>query len=242
MKNKVFIGILVIIFICSILVSNAVCANQMVTDSYSFTIIEDLIAPQTISSLSVSDSTHNSVTLAWTAPGDDGSTGTATNYDLRYSTSPINDSNWSSATQVSGEPSPAVAGSAENMTINGLAAETTYYFAINATDDNSNVSGFSNIANVTTSAVPDTTPPYTVGHIPAKNATDVAKDTNIVVHVKDDGAGVDISTIIMRVEGNVVTPTITGTPADYTLTYVPSSDFDNQQLVNVEVEAQDLAN
>ena len=61
------------------------------------------------------------------------------------------------------------------------------------------------------------------------------------MHVKDDGAGVDINTIVMRVNGQVVSPTITGTPADYTLTYEPPADFDYGQSVSIEVEASDLA-
>ena len=91
------------------------------------------------------------------------------------------------------------------------------------------------------SAVEDTTPPYTSGHNPAKNATGVAKDTNIEVHIKDDGSGVDQSSIVMAVEGNQVTPTITGTPADYTLTYNPSADFDHDQVVDITIDASDLA-
>jgi hypothetical protein len=88
---------------------------------------------------------------------------------------------------------------------------------------------------------PDTIPPYTSNHNPAKNATNVAKDTNIIVHIKDDGDGVDQSSIAMKVEGVVISPTITGTPADYTLTYNPPADFSYNQAVNVTIDAQDLA-
>ena len=89
--------------------------------------------------------------------------------------------------------------------------------------------------------VADTTPPYTDGHDPAKGATDVTPDTNIVVHVKDDGKGVDQNTIVMTVGGITVTPTtITGTPADYTLTYDPPTDFDYGQVVGVTIDAADL--
>ncbi|MFZ2071785.1 MAG: disaggregatase related repeat-containing protein [Halobacteriota archaeon] len=92
-----------------------------------------------------------------------------------------------------------------------------------------------------TPAGPDITSPYTSGHNPAKNATGVAKDTNIVVHIKDDGDGVDQSSIVMKVEGTTVTPTITGTANDYTLTYDPASDFSYSQVVDVTIDAQDLA-
>jgi len=87
----------------------------------------------------------------------------------------------------------------------------------------------------------DTTSPYTSGHNPAKDATDVAIDSNIVVHVLDDGTGVNQATIVMTVEGTVVAPVITGTSADYTLTYDPPADFSYLQVVDVTVEADDLA-
>ena len=181
------------------------------------------------------------MTLGWTASGDDGSTGTATSYELRYSTAVINDGNWSSATEVTGEPTPSVAGSSESLILSGLGAETTYYFAIKTQDENSNVSGLSNIATVTTQAVPDVAAPYINGHAPAQGAAGVVKDIDIVVHVMDDGAGVDISTIVMKVNGATVSPTITGTSADYTLTYSPGSDFANDEVVTVTIEASDLA-
>ncbi len=87
----------------------------------------------------------------------------------------------------------------------------------------------------------DVTPPYTTGHSPAKGATGVSPATNIIVHVRDDGAGVDQSSLRMTVEGNTVTPVITGGPSDYTLTYNPPSDFTYSQVVNVTVDARDRA-
>jgi hypothetical protein len=88
----------------------------------------------------------------------------------------------------------------------------------------------------------DTTPPYTSGWKPAKGATDVSANTKIVVHVRDDGEGVDFSTIKMTVQGGQVSPTITGTPADYTVTYDPSANFQPGQVIAVTVAAKDLAN
>ena len=87
---------------------------------------------------------------------------------------------------------------------------------------------------------PDTTPPYTEGHNPAKGAIDVPPDTNIVVHVKDSGTGVDQNTIVMKVDGMEVTPARTGDKYDYTLTYDPLTDFDYGQVVGVTVDAADL--
>jgi hypothetical protein len=93
--------------------------------------------------------------------------------------------------------------------------------------------------NAVTTTV-DTTPPSTSGHDPASGATGVSIDTNITVHVLDDGTGVNISTIVMTVNGTVVTPVVTGAPDDYTLVYDPTEDFGYDQLINVIINASDL--
>jgi hypothetical protein len=87
----------------------------------------------------------------------------------------------------------------------------------------------------------DTSPPYLAGHDPAPNATGVFADTNITVHVRDNGAGVDNNTITMKVNGADVTPVITGAGHDYMLMYDPPTDFDLAEVVNVSVNASDLA-
>ena len=87
---------------------------------------------------------------------------------------------------------------------------------------------------------PDNTPPYTEGYNPLPNQENVEANTNIVVHVKDDIRGVDINTIVMKVNGSIVIPVVTGTPADYTLTYDPPSNFVFNSTVTVTVDADDL--
>ena len=94
--------------------------------------------------------TGSSIQLSWTAPGDDGAVGTATTYDVRYSTSTIIEGNWASATLATGEPSPQVAGSAESFTVTGLSASTTYYFAIKTSDEIPNWSAISNVPSAAT--------------------------------------------------------------------------------------------
>src|SRR5688572_14314573 len=122
----------------------------------------DVTAPAAVS-LSLSAATSSSVLVSWTAPGDDGSTGTAAAYDLRYSTSAITDANFASATQVSGEPTPAVAGTAQTMTVTGLNANTAYFFAMKSKDEVPNVSVLSNIPTLSTSvATGDVTAPAAV--------------------------------------------------------------------------------
>jgi len=85
----------------------------------------------------------------------------------------------------------------------------------------------------------DGTPPYADGCDPAAGATNVAVNANVVLHVKDDGNGVDRGTIVVTLDGLQVTPAIKGTPTDYTVTYNPPSDFDYGQTVAVTVNAKD---
>ncbi len=111
----------------------------------------DETPPDAISDLSAGSPTGSSITLNWTAVGDDGSTGRASVYDIRYSTSPIaDDTDFSNATQVSGAPTPALAGTPETFVVNGLSPTTTYYFRIKVSDEAGNTSALSNSANATT--------------------------------------------------------------------------------------------
>lgn len=119
----------------------------------------DATAPATIADLTVTGTTGTSISVRWTAPGDNGTTGTAATYDVRYSTSTITSSNWSGALQATGEPAPAVAGTSQSFTISGLSGSRTYYVAIKTTDDAGNISVLSNVVNATTT---DTVPPAPV--------------------------------------------------------------------------------
>ena len=113
--------------------------------------------------------TPNSITISWTSPGDDGNSGTAAQYDIRYSLSTITDANWNAASQVSGEPTPASAGSAEEFEVFGLQPSTTYYFAIKTADEVPNWSTLSNIAVKTTD--PEDSPPGLVADLSIGSAT-----------------------------------------------------------------------
>ncbi len=123
----------------------------------------DTTAPAAVSNLATGAATTSSIVVTWTAPGDDNNTGTATTYDLRYSTSLITSGNFDSATAVTGEPTPSVAGSSETKTVTGLSASTTYYFALKTADEVPNTSTISNVPSGTTSATPDTTAPNMTG-------------------------------------------------------------------------------
>ena len=68
----------------------------------------DTISPDAVTDLRVESVTGSAVTLAWTAPGDDRDTGTASKYDIRYSRDPITEGNWGAGTQATTEPEPSL--------------------------------------------------------------------------------------------------------------------------------------
>jgi hypothetical protein len=131
-------------------------AGNYNTDDYTITFsvrASDTTTPATVSNLSVSNITQTSVDLTWTSPGDDGNTGTAASYDIRYSTSDITRANWFSATQASGEPVPLVAGTFQSFTVVGLSPATTYYFVIKTKDEANNWSDLSNVVSAKTQSL-----------------------------------------------------------------------------------------
>ncbi|MCL4706715.1 Ig-like domain-containing protein [bacterium] len=113
----------------------------------------DNTPPAFVTNLSATNVTSATADLRWTAPGDDGNTGTARSYDLRYSTSNITESNFDSATQVSGLGNPKPAGSIETFTVGGLQSGTRYYFALKTVDEIGNKSSLSNVLTVTTTTL-----------------------------------------------------------------------------------------
>lgn len=120
----------------------------------------DDVPPGSIGDLATSDPGSNTMVLSWTATGDDGTTGTASFYQVRYSTSPIDESTFASASRAGNEPQPLPVGTGQSMEVRGLSHGTTYYFAIKAYDEFGNPGPISNLATGTT------LPPPTVSASP----------------------------------------------------------------------------
>jgi parallel beta-helix repeat protein len=133
----------------------------------------DCTPPGAVTDLIVTGTTSDSATVTWKAPGDDGNVGTATTYDIRYSTSEITETNWDSAIQCLGEPVPNPAGTTETYTVTDLSPGTTYYFALKTADEVPNWSPLSNVVSVTITppsisltaplAIKPSSPPYYTG-------------------------------------------------------------------------------
>lgn len=97
----------------------------------------------------------NSCSLSWTAPGDDGTTGTAAQFDLRFGTSPITVGNWNSFARFT-TASPQAPGTKQSAVMTGLTPSTTYHFNIRTADEVPNWSSASNAAQYATASVRST--------------------------------------------------------------------------------------
>lgn len=181
----------------SVAESIKICASSSgITSALSDTITvsapADTTAPAAVTDLATGAVTSSSIALSWTAPGDDNNTGTATTYDVRYSTSAINSENFDSAIQATGEPAPSIAGSSETFTITGLSANTTYFFAIKTSDEVPNTSAISNVPSGTTSAAGDTTAPAAITDLALSGAA--ASSINLSWTAPGDDGNTDTAT------------------------------------------------
>lgn len=159
------------------------------------------------------------VVLSWTAPGDDGSIGRASMYDIRWRSTDIVGTDtlswWNGANQVVGEPPPGNAGATDSMSIPNLVVGTTYYFVIRAADEVPNWSGFSNVASVTVQPCDAPTN--------APSSLAAAEDTSAVDVVLDwsgtpTPSNPSVSVRIYRATGGgafALRSTLAGTPTTY---------------------------
>lgn len=86
---------------------------------------------------------RTSIMVAWNAPGDDGSTGQADEYHLRYSTSPFTESNFETNGSPATASAPAASGTGECASIDGLISCTNFYVALKTRDHAGNWSAIS---------------------------------------------------------------------------------------------------
>ena len=110
------------------------------------------LTPAAITDLTVLEKTHNKAVLQWTAPGRDGAEGTASKYEIRYSTQEITGENFEEAARVSAVPFPKAGGAVQQVEVPQLEGDTTYYFAIKTYNEIPNESPLSNVASGKTDA------------------------------------------------------------------------------------------
>jgi subtilisin family serine protease len=122
-------------------------------NAYKVLLNADGAPPARVTNLAIADTGSTALGLAWTAPGDDSTAGTAAVYDLRTSPLPIDATNFAMASPIV-LPPPHVGGSAEIAEVSGLAFNTHYHFALRAIDDFGNPGPVSNDVSATTLGIP----------------------------------------------------------------------------------------
>ena len=108
-------------------------------------------APAAVTDLRVTATTDTSVAFAWTATGDDGTTGRPQSYAVRGALQPLDETSFVTAPLQRVVGATVDAGGTETVVFTGLAPATRYWFALKATDDENNPSLLSNVVAVQTS-------------------------------------------------------------------------------------------
>jgi hypothetical protein len=117
------------------------------------TILPDTQPPASVSDLAIGTVTSASIQLRWTAPADAGGVlGNVASYDVRRSTTPIDDASFASATPVAGAPVPGTPGTPDSVLVTGLTEGVTYYFALKSRDFSNNESAISNVVSAVTTS------------------------------------------------------------------------------------------
>jgi hypothetical protein len=203
--------------------SSVNCHNNITTPDWYTTGGASDTTPPTATTISATPGTNiGEIDLGWTATGDDGITGTATYYDIRYSTTSGQASN---GTHVSGEPPPAANGTGESMTVGNLTPATLYYFAINIGDEAGNWSGWS--AETSNTVTSDTQRPSDVTGF---TAADAMTDASVILswNAATDNVGV----VAYDITGDA-TASVTGT------SYVVTTGLTNDVPASFNIVARD---
>jgi MYXO-CTERM domain-containing protein len=96
----------------------------------------DSLAPAAATSATVVDAQPTSATVEFTAPGDDGTTGTVSGYEVRYRVGfELDDSTFPSATPYARMIDIAAAGETQTLVLDDLAPATPYVVGIRAYDN-----------------------------------------------------------------------------------------------------------
>jgi subtilisin family serine protease/DNA-binding beta-propeller fold protein YncE len=96
---------------------------------------EDPTPPGRIADLRVQEVSSNSVTLRWTAPGDDGEAGRASSYEVRYAPEEAGSAAGAAGAVFANRLVPGPAGSEETLEVEGLDFARAYSFVVRGLDE-----------------------------------------------------------------------------------------------------------
>ncbi len=108
----------------------------------------DIVAPGAVGDLAAAPGAFpGEIRLTWTAPGDDGTSGTASAYVIKVAPTAITAGTFDAVADLDrwiGEPLPAAGGTPETLFVFGLDPDSTYFFALKAQHEVPNTSAVSN--------------------------------------------------------------------------------------------------
>jgi hypothetical protein len=122
----------------------------------------DIIRPHPVQDLTAIAGAASTVTLAFTASGDDGDVGQAALYEMRYARYPADPERWNTWQRLQPAQAPRSGGSPDTVTVGNLVADAAYAFRLRCADEAGNWSEPSNVAIASACEQLDTTAPAPV--------------------------------------------------------------------------------
>lgn len=123
------------------------CRPTCFLSIYGQQVLFDGVTPAAVANLAVDATGRISLRLGWTAPGDDGTSGSTAGYDVRRSLTNITTlAQFYAADPVTGVPLPP-AGEHVCVEVDSLVKCKWYFFAVRARDEANNWSAMSNVAS-----------------------------------------------------------------------------------------------
>jgi hypothetical protein len=134
------------------------------------TAVTPSFTPATVRDLRVTAVGETTLTLTWSATGNDDNIGRPTYYDVRACLTRIDPQAWAHAPYRVLHDATVDGGGVESVVFSGLPRDTTLYVALRAYDDEGFFSNVSNMAIATTHATPPPPPgPFGIGLAPMGN-------------------------------------------------------------------------
>jgi hypothetical protein len=125
--------------------------------------------------------------------------------------------------------------------VNGLDAGVPYFFRVTALDYNGNESGYSETVEAVSAEGEDENPPYLTDMNPSPGSTGISPFTTVYLEIRDDMTGVNLESIQLHINGQEVTPWITGSPLLAKVEYVPPAPPGWGSSHQIEISAFDQA-
>ena len=212
---------------------------SLISNNASGELLQDTTPPAQVTDLSAT-STEIDITLSWTAPGDDGNTGTAESYDMRYAFEVITEVNWQNATAIDDVPAPSPVGTVQSYIFDDGPIALDLFFAIKTTDENSNESGLSNV--VSGQIFGDITPPSAVTNLSITNVTYESMMLSWTA-VGDDSLSGTASEYIIKIHTEEITEQNWNSIPEYSqsITPQPSGALEMLQIENLLPETEYFA-